>query len=117
MSTQAVFHDRGRDNGEPLFSALAASDTPAFATDAGGRIVFWNRAAERAFDRASNISLGHRCHEVLAGRDVHGNRYCYEGCAVFNMVRRGETVHGFELLVGSAPRVEEAFNVTILKVE
>src|SRR5262249_49932180 len=74
------------------------------------------RAAERAFDRASNISLGHRCHEVLAGRDVHGNRYCHEGCAVFNMVRRGETVHGFELLVGSAPRVEEAFNVTILKV-
>jgi DNA-binding CsgD family transcriptional regulator len=116
MSTQAVFDSRIRDGHQALFNTLATSDSPAFATDAGGRIVFWNRAAERAFDRASTLSLGHRCHEVLAGRDVHGNRYCYDGCAVFNMVRRGETVHGFELLVGSAPRPEQAFHITILKV-
>src|SRR5215470_1644230 len=109
MSTQAVLEGRSsRDNGEQLFGTLAASDTPALATDAGGRIVFWNRAAERAFDRSSSLSLGHRCHEVLGGRDVHGNRYCYEGCAVFDMVRRGETVRGFELMVGSAPRAEQA---------
>jgi DNA-binding CsgD family transcriptional regulator len=116
MSTQVVFESRGRDTGDSLFATLTASDTPALATDAGGRIVFWNRAAERALDRSANLSLGHRCHEVLAGRDVHENRYCHEGCTVFNMVRRGETVHGFELLLGSAPRAEQAFHVTILKV-
>jgi len=116
MSTQAVFESRGRDNADALIATLTASDTPALATDAGGRIVFWNRAAERALDRSANLSLGHRCHEVLGGRDVHGNRFCYEGCTVFNMLRRGETVHGFELQVGSAPRAEQSFHVTIFKV-
>jgi len=117
MGTQAILDSRHRDNGpDPLLATLAGSDSPALATDSAGRIVFWNRAAERLLTRTSAQSLGHRCYEVLAGRDVHGNRYCHENCAVMSIVRRGETVHGFELLVDATPRPEQALHVTILKV-
>jgi DNA-binding CsgD family transcriptional regulator len=117
MGTQAILDSRHRDNArDPLLATLAGSDSPALATDPAGRIVFWNRAAERLLSRTSAQSLGHRCYEVLAGRDVHGNRYCHENCAVMSIVRRGESVHGFELLVGPTARPEQAFHVTVLKV-
>jgi DNA-binding CsgD family transcriptional regulator len=117
MSTQAIIDGRVGENGHDLRATLAASESPALITDAVGRILFWNRAAERVLDRTSSQSLGRRCCDVLAGRDVHGNRYCHEGCAVMSMARRGEAIHGFELLVGAPPRPEQAFHVTILKVQ
>jgi DNA-binding CsgD family transcriptional regulator len=101
---------------EELFSALTTSESPALASDAGGRVVFWNLAAERALNRTAAESLGRRCHDVLAARDVFGNRFCQESCAVLSMARRREPVHGFELLAGGRPPEDKTFHVTILRV-
>jgi DNA-binding CsgD family transcriptional regulator len=108
-----------RWNGEQsaeVLDVLAQSDTPALATDTGGHIVFWNRAAERLLGRPTNQVLGRRCYDVLGGRDVFGNRFCHENCSIVSMSRKGEPVQGFEIVLGSSPKQEQSLNVSILKV-
>ena len=108
-----------RWNGEQsteVLDVLAQSDTPALATDIGGHIVFWNRAAEKLLGRPTNQVLGRRCYDVLGGKDVFGNRFCHENCSVISMSRKGEAVQGFEIVLGSSPKQEQALNVSILKI-
>jgi DNA-binding CsgD family transcriptional regulator len=108
-----------RWNGEQsaeVLDVLAQSDTPALATDTGGHIVFWNRAAERLLGRPTNQVLGRRCYDVLGGRDVFGNRFCHENCSIVSMSRRGEPVQGFEIVLGSSPKQEQSLNVSVLKI-
>jgi DNA-binding CsgD family transcriptional regulator len=99
-----------------VLDVLSQSDTPALATDIGGHIVFWNRAAERLLGRPINQVLGRRCYDVLGGKDVFGNRFCHENCSVVSMSRKGETVQGFEIVLGSSPKQEQNLTVSILKI-
>jgi DNA-binding CsgD family transcriptional regulator len=99
-----------------LLDLLSQSDTPALATDIGGHVVFWNRAAERLLGRATNQVLGRRCYDVLGGKDIFGNRFCHENCSVVSMTRKGEVVQGFEIVLGSSPKLEQNINVTVLKI-
>jgi DNA-binding CsgD family transcriptional regulator len=117
MSTSVLESRRWKgEEGSEMLDVLARSDTPALATDIGGHIVFWNRAAERLLGRPTNQVLGRRCYDVLGGKDVFGNRFCHENCSVMAMSRRGESVQGFEISVGSVPQNEQALNVTVMKV-
>ena len=104
------------DAGAEVLDVLARADTPALATDPTGHIIYWNPAAERLFGRATAQTLGRRCYEVLGWRDVFGNRFCHENCAVLSMVRKGEPVHGFEVVMPGTPKQEPALNVTVLRV-
>lgn len=108
--------NRSRRPGREVLDVLAASDTPAIATDSAARIVFWNRAAERLLGRRATDTLGRLCYDVLGGRDVFGNRFCYETCPVVNMVRRGETPHQFEWVVQPATGRDKTTHVNILKL-
>ena len=105
----------GEHNTEML-DVLTQSDTPALATDIGGHIVFWNRAAEKLLGRPTSQVLGRRCYDVLGGKDVFGNRFCHENCSVLSMSRKGESVQGFEIVLGGSPKPEQSINVTILKM-
>ena len=98
-----------------VLDLLAQSETPALATDGDGHVVFWNHAAERVFGRTTNQVLGRRCFDMVGGRDVFGNRFCHENCAVLAMARKGESVRSFEMAVESAPR-QEQMSVTVLRV-
>jgi len=99
-----------------ILDVLAGSDTPSLATDIAGHIVFWNRAAERLLGRTGSQVMGRRCYDVIGGRDVHGNRFCHEGCSIVAMTRRGEPLQAFEITVGSPPAQEHNLSVTVLKV-
>lgn len=81
---------------DPLDIVSSTADA-AFATDEDGRIVIWNRAAERLLGHGPAQVLGKPCYDVLRGRDVFGNRYCCESCALSNMVSRHEAVRSFEI--------------------
>ena len=100
-----------------LLDLLSSGDPPAFATDSRERIVFWNRGAAAVLGRRSEEALGRRCFEVVCGRDVFGNRLCYQNCTVSAMARASEPVSGFELRVpppgAGAPAL---VHVTILRV-
>ena len=81
---------------DPL-DIVASTAEAAFATDEEGRIVIWNRPAERLLGHSAERVLGKPCHEVLCGRDVFGNRFCDEDCALQQMVHRHEAVRRFEM--------------------
>jgi DNA-binding CsgD family transcriptional regulator len=61
---------------------IADSRTPAYGMDRYDRIVYWNEGAEKALGWTSGEVLGKMCYDVLAGRDVFGNRYCTRECPV-----------------------------------
>ncbi len=80
-----------------LTQALARAADGAFAIGSGGRVVLWNRAAERILGWTAKEVLGRSCCEVLVGSDVNGNRLCYQGCHVMSLVEQGEAVQHFEM--------------------
>jgi DNA-binding CsgD family transcriptional regulator len=77
--------------------------TPVMASDARGRVVFWNPAAEKLLARSAAVALGRRCGQVVGARDVFGNRYCTDDCPLLGMARRNEPVRPFEWRVAGAP--------------
>lgn len=83
---------------DPL-DIVAKSGDAAFGTDEQGRVIIWNKAAEKLLGYAAARVLGKPCHQILCGCDVFGNRFCDERCALVNMVERGEQVRHFELEV------------------
>jgi PAS domain S-box-containing protein len=80
-----------------LTQALARAADGAFAIGPAGRVVLWNRAAERILGWSAGEVLGRSCCEVLVGSDVNGNRLCYQGCHVMSLVDQGEAVQHFEM--------------------
>jgi hypothetical protein len=99
-----------------LLEILSAGHPAAFASDSRERIVFWNRGAAELFGRGPDDALGRHCWEIVGGRDVFGNRFCYGNCSVASSLRAGETVRGFELRVPANGRGPTLTHVTILRI-
>jgi DNA-binding CsgD family transcriptional regulator len=98
-----------------VLELLRQSDTPAVVSDMTGHVLLWNAAAERLLRRPAHMALGRLCHDLLGGRDVFGNLFCHEDCAVRAMCRKGEAIQAFELVIDS-PRPATTLQVSILKV-
>lgn len=81
---------------DPLEIVQSTGD-PAFASDEKGRVVIWNREAERLLGHSAARVLGKPCHEILGGRDVFGNRFCDANCNLAKMVQRNEPIRRFEI--------------------
>ena len=87
-----------RNSGDSFPAAKDVIDTtacPAFRIDPDGVILAWNDGAAELFGSSAEVVMGRACHDVVAGRDVFGNRFCDGSCPVRNMARRGEPVHHF----------------------
>lgn len=67
------------------------------AIDGRGRIILWNRAAEKILGYVAREVVGRPCCEVFVGRDSAGNRLCYQGCHVMTLVQRGEPIQHFDM--------------------
>ena len=117
MNGQLLENRKWSDEQESdVLDVLAQSDAPALATDATGHVIFWNHAAELLLGRGGRQVMGRRCYDVVCGRDVFGNRFCHENCAVVSMSRKGESVQGFEIVLGASPKQEQNISVSVLKV-
>ena len=79
-----------------------STSNASFAIDERGRILSWNRAAERLLGYRARDVLGKPCHEVICGSDIFGNRYCNEDCPLLKMAREEEPVHCLQLDVVTA---------------
>jgi PAS domain S-box-containing protein len=73
-----------------------------FANDEMGRIVRWNRAAEKLLGYRGKEVLGRPCHDLLCGRDIFGNRFCLPTCSLISMVRRDQEIHDFIMEIRTA---------------
>ncbi len=76
---------------------VASTQDPAFAVNAGGTILAWNRAAEQLFGYRETQALERRCWEILSGRDIFGNDYCGESCPLLRMAQHHRPVSRCEL--------------------
>jgi PAS domain S-box-containing protein len=80
-----------------LDQILARSGDGVFAVGPEGRVVLWNRAAERILGWSAREVMGRPCCDVFVGVDDHGNRLCYKGCHVMSLVKLGEPVQHFDM--------------------
>ena len=80
-----------------LEEALERAGDAVFVIGDDGRIVLWNRAAERILGYAPRDVMGRACCDVFAGYDDDGNRLCYQGCHVMSLVRLSEPLQTFDM--------------------
>jgi len=107
-----VAHETIRD---PLDIVASTADA-AFATDEEGRIIIWNRAAERILGHDAADVLGKSCRDVLCGTDIFGNRFCGMNCTLMEMVRRREPIRHFEMDIHDAAGKTVRVSFSILAV-
>jgi len=94
--------------------ALARAGDGAFAIPADGRIVLWNRAAERILGYTAREAIGRSCCELFVGRDDSGNRLCYKGCHVMALVKMGDPVQSFDMQTRTKAGRPVWINISIL---
>jgi PAS domain S-box-containing protein len=80
-----------------LEQILARTGDGVFAVGPEGRVVLWNRAAEKILGWSAREVMGRPCCDVFVGVDDHGNRLCYKGCHVMSLVKLGEPVQHFDM--------------------
>lgn len=100
---------------DPL-DLVASTADPAFGTDEEGRIVIWNRGAEKLFGYEASDVLGRPCHDIICGKDLFGNRFCDEFCALANMARRREAIRRFQMDVRLESNQLQRVSVSVLTV-
>jgi PAS domain S-box-containing protein len=94
--------------------ALARAGDGAFVITTDGRIVLWNRAAEKILGYTAREALGRPCCELFVGRDDSGNRLCYRGCHVMTLVKMGDPVQNFDMQTRSKSGRLLWLNVSII---
>jgi PAS domain S-box-containing protein len=77
--------------------ALARAGDGALVIGPDGRIVLWNRSAEKVLGYTSREVIGRPCCDVFVGRDENDNRLCYQGCHVMTLVKMAEPVQSFDM--------------------
>jgi PAS domain S-box-containing protein len=97
-----------------LDEALARAGDGAFVIGPEGRIMLWNRAAEKMLGYAASEVMGKSCCDVFVGRDQSGNRLCYRGCHVMTLVEMGEPVQSFDMQTRTKSGRPVWLNVSIL---
>jgi len=86
------------------------------AVTPAGRIVFWNRSAEKLLGYSAREVLGKPCCEVFVGRDPAGNRLCYPGCHVMALIRQGDLIQSFDMDTRTKAGKPVWLNVSIVAV-
>ena len=88
----------------------------AFALDSDGRILHWNRAAERITGLSAEQAVGRSCCEVMQGRDRCGNTVCIPRCHIQTMAERGEPPRAYDLQVPHVTRGQLWLNMSTILV-
>jgi PAS domain S-box-containing protein len=86
------------------------------AVTSDGKIVLWNRAAEKVLGYSAREVIGRPCCEVFAGRDSAGNRLCYQGCHVMTLVREGDPIQHFDMATRTKAGKPVWLDISILAV-
>jgi PAS domain S-box-containing protein len=97
-----------------LATALQKTGDGAFVTQTDGRIVLWNRAAERTLGFTAREAVTRGCCGVFGGVDAAGARLCYPGCRNRTRVRLTEPVASYDMLTRTKTGSPVWLNVSTL---
>ncbi|HEU5066090.1 MAG TPA: PAS domain-containing protein [Gaiellaceae bacterium] len=106
---QETRHAGSRDVTQPPLGRTppdVRSAEAVYACDWHGRIVSWNKAAERLTGINASEAIGRRCWEVIRGRDANGDLVCQEDCVVARRLKRGRPVSCPPVLVATGGRTK-----------
>ena len=98
-----------------IYKALTRAGDGVLVADANGRVLLWNRAAERVLGWEAGEAIGHTCCEVFEGRLQNG-RGCDTGCALMTAARQGACVESFDMRTRTKAGRELRLNVSTLAV-
>lgn len=103
---------------EDILDRIARSDDAVMAIDYGDKVILWNKPAERLFGRPARNVLGKLCYEIMGGRDIHGNLYCYRACPIAHQARdaSSDPVHQFPLDVKTGAGKTKRVNCTLFAI-
>ena len=99
-----------------LDHALARAGDGVFVVGSEGRVLLWNRAAEKILGYSAREVAGRQCCDIFAGLDDNGNRLCYPGCHVVTLVKMGEPVQNFDMRTRTKAGRGIWLNISILSV-
>jgi PAS domain S-box-containing protein len=99
-----------------LYKGLAKAADGAMVADSHGRVLLWNRAAERLLGWTAVEAVGRTCCEVLEGHAVDGHRFCRQGCPAMAATRQGEAVETFDLKAQSKAGRAVTLNVSTISM-
>jgi PAS domain S-box-containing protein len=99
-----------------LEQALARAGDGAFVISADGRIVLWNRAAERIMGYTAREVSGRPCCDIFTGRDDNDNRLCYQGCHVMTLLKLREPVQSFDMRTRTKAGKPVWLNISVLTI-
>lgn len=94
--------------------ALARAGDGAFVIGPDGRVLLWNRAAERILGYSAREVMNRRCCDVFVGYDDKDNRLCYQGCHVQNLVKMSEPVQNFDMRTQTKAGKPVWLNISVL---
>jgi PAS domain S-box-containing protein len=99
---------------ERLAAILQRTGDGAFVIGADGRVLLWNRAAERMLGFTAREVANKACCEVFGGYDGAGNRLCYPGCHIQSLVRLAEPVASYDMRTRTKAGKPIWLNVSVL---
>jgi PAS domain S-box-containing protein len=97
-----------------LAAALQRTGDGAFVIGADGRVILWNRAAERILGFTARDVANKACCEIFGGYDDTGNRLCYPGCHIQSLVRLAEPVASYDMRTRTKGGKAVWLNVSVL---
>jgi PAS domain S-box-containing protein len=97
-----------------LDATLSKAGDGVCAVGPDGRIVLWNRSAEKILGYGERDAVGRPCCDVFVGFDDRGNRLCYRGCHVMTLVNMGEPVQSFDMQTRTKAGRPVWLNISIL---
>lgn len=97
-----------------LLKALNRAGDGVVVADGDGRVVLWNRAAERLLGWSAAEAVGRTSCELLDARN--DPRTCGEACPIRAAARKGDAVESFDLRARTKAGREMRLNVSTLAV-
>ena len=99
-----------------LIAMLERTADGAMVVDQEGKIVLWNRVAERLLGFKTQEVVGRFCRDVLRGETLSGRPLCSPSCPIGARVARGGGVRQFDMQTHTKDGHEVWLNVSSLPV-
>lgn len=99
-----------------IMAVLTRTADAAMLTDESGKVVLWNKAAERLLGFKAEEVMGRPCHEVLRGQTLDGRPLCSPTCPIGHRIACGGGVRNFDVQTYTKTGRTLCLNVSSLPV-